>query len=276
MLLANFSFYGKAKSMKIIADNFTVSNPIILEKLKQKDKKFFYEFFEQILQVAEIIDINLGQIRKDIEENIRFIFKVLYEVHKFKVVIDTINIDAIKISIKYCKEKPVLNAISLDPFKIEKILPIAAENNLDIIALVMDMNVPVSVDEKIILTMEILTQCQKIGLDASNIIVDPVVAPLGWERGSEINSNNLQYLKLVKEAISNEIRTCMGFSNLTTGATGISRKVRKLDSFYMSMAYMNDLDFALVNVFDKNIIDAINFYKILQGEAIFSPAIFNE
>ena len=168
-----------------------------------------------------------------------------------------------------------MNALSFDNYKIDNILPIAKINNLEIIALAMDSIVPLAIEEKISLTLNMINIFNENGIPDSNIILDPVVAPLGWDNGSVLNKNNLEYLSLVKEAVSNEIRTVMGFSNLTTGATG-GRSVKKLDSYYLAMAYMKNLDYALINVFNKNMINTINFIQVLEGNIIFSPAQFDE
>jgi cobalamin-dependent methionine synthase I len=68
----------------------------------------------------------------------------------------------------------------------------------------------------------------------------------------------------------------MGISNLTTGSTGKNRSVKKIDSYYLSMAYSLGLDYALINVFNKNLKNLISFIKILEENLIFSPAIFQE
>ena len=204
------------------------------------------------------------------------IFKILYEVNNFKVVIDTINLTAIEECLKYCKDKPILNSFSKDDYKISKLLPLAAKEEIDIVALVMDNRVPLTIDEKITLSIELVTIFNNYGIKNNQIILDPVVAPLGWENGAIYNKNNLEFLTLVKDAISYDIRTMMGLSNLTTGSTGADRSVKKLDSFYLSMAYVKGLDFALVNIFDRDIINSLNFIKVLENNTIFTPSQFNE
>ncbi len=263
------------KKLNIIADNFTLSNPVILSKLQQRDKKYFYDFFEKILKTTDIIDVNLGQFKKNIRETIEFVFNLIYEIHDFTIIIDSVNPDIINYAISHCSKPPVLNSISFDSKKFEQILPIAKENNLEIIALVMDKRVPLTLDEKIALTLDIVNVCNEYGISTEKIIVDPVVVPLGWDNGTVYNANNLEYLKFVKDAVASDLRTVCGLSNLTTGATGI-KSVKKLDAFYLAMAYMNNLDFALVNVFNRDITNVFGFIKILENKEIFTSAIFDE
>ncbi len=262
--------------MLVVADNLTVSNPVIYKNLTEKNRKYFYDFFEKCSQISDYIDINLGQIKKHVPEIVKFIFEILYEVDNFKIIIDTINLTAIQECLKYCKDKPILNSFSKDEYKLSLLLPLAVKENLDIVALVMDNRVPLTVDEKITLAMELVTIFNDYGIKNNQIILDPVVAPLGWENGAVYNKNNLEFLALIKEAISFEIRTMLGLSNLTTGSTGVNRSVKKLDSLYLSMAYMKGLDFALVNIFDKDIMKSLNFIKVLENKTIFTPSQFNE
>ncbi len=262
--------------MFIVADNLTLSNPQVYKNLLNKNKRFFYDFFEKCYQYADYIDINIGQIKKNINEIIKFIFKTMYEVGEFKVFIDTVNKFSILECLKYCKNPPVLNSFSMDDKKFKELLPIAKDNNLEVVALIMDNHIPLLVEEKIILATDIVNRFLNAGINVDKIILDPVVAPLGWENGNIYNKNNLELITLLKEAISPQIRTMLGFSNITTGSTGKNRSIKKLDALYMAMAYSKGLDFSLVNILDINIQNCIKFIKVIEEKLIFSPSIFNE
>ena len=263
--------------MKIVADNFTVSNPLILEKLKNFDEKFFENFFNNILAITNKIDLNFGQLKKNINDYVKFIFTILNSFNKkLEVFIDTININTIEECLKYCKKPPVLNAISYDEFKLNNILPIAVNNNLKIVSLLIEKKVPLTLDDKVSLALKLIDKITEKGLPLKNIILDPVVAPLGWENGALYNKNNLEMMKIKSEIFPVEIKFMMGISNLTTGATGKNRSVKKIDSYYLAMAYSYGLDYALINVFNKNLNGLLQFIKILEDNLIFSPAIFQE
>ncbi len=263
--------------MKIIADNFTVSNPIILKKLESFDEKFFQDFFSNIFKITNLIDLNFGQVKKNIKEYVKFIFDIIYSLSEnVTFFIDTINVDTIEECLKYCKTPPILNAISYDDFKLKHILPIAVSNNLEIVALLIEKKVPLTLDEKISLAIKLIENITTSGLDYEKIILDPVVAPLGWENGALYNFNNLELLKIKNEIFETNLRFMMGISNLTTGSTGKNRSVKKIDSFYLSMVYSLGLDYALINVFNKNLQNLISFIRILEENLIFSPGIFQE
>jgi len=260
--------------MIIVADNFTVSNPLILEKLKNKDEAFFRNFFKDISKITNTIDLNLGQIKKEYKDIVKFIFQILNSEFDFNIIIDTINADIIKESLKYCKKSPIINALSMDEDKINKILPIVAENNLSVVALVMSKFIPKTLEEKINLAMEIVEKITEKGVGYDKIILDPVVAPLGWEDGEIYNKNNLEFIKIIKDVFPEKVKTMMGFSNLTTGAVGKNRSVKILDAYYMAMCFMNGLDYALVNVKSPHIKRLIDFIDVLNSKKIFSPSLF--
>ena len=263
--------------MKIVADNFTVSNPQILENLKNFNEKFFEDFFSKILNKTTLIDLNFGQIRKNIKDYVKFIFEIFNSFDKeITFFIDTVNPDTIQECLKYCNTPPVLNAISFDEFKLNNILPIAVENNFKIVALLIEKRVPLTLDEKITLALNLIDEITERGLDIENIIIDPVVAPLGWENGAQYNFNNLELLRMKNEIFPESIEIMMGISNLTTGSTGKNRSAKKIDAYYLSMAYSLGLDYALINVFNKNLQNLISFIKILEENLIFSPGMFNE
>jgi len=263
--------------MKIVADNFTVSTPQILENLKNFNEKFFEKFFSKILKLTKFIDLNFGQIKKNITDYVKFIFEILNSFDTdFTIFIDTVNIVTINECLKYCRNKPVLNAISYDKYKLENILPVAIENDLKIVALLIDKKVPSTLDDKITLGLNLIDEITNKGLNTKNIIIDPVVVPIGWDNGPMYNYNNLEFIKMKKEIFSEDIKIMMGISNLTTGATGKNKSVNKIDAYYLSMAYSLGLDYALINVFNKNLQNLISFIKILEENLIFSPGMFNE
>ncbi len=263
--------------MKIVADNFTVSNPLILENLENFNEKFFYNFFSNIIKITDNIDLNFGQIKKNIKDYVKFIFEILYSIKTdLTIFIDTINLETIEECLKYCQKKPVLNAISYDKFKLNNILPVAVTNDLHIVALLIDKNVPMTLDDKITLSLKLIDEIIAKGLFEDKIILDPVVTPLGWDNGGLYNYNNLELLKMKNEIFSKNIKFMMGISNLTTGATGENRSVKKIDAFYLSMAYSLGLDYALINVFNKNLQNLLSFIKIMEENLIFSPGLFNE
>ena len=261
--------------MKIVADNFTVSNPIILNNLESFNEKFFTDFFEKILRITTLIDLNFGQLKRNINDYVRFIFDIIYSFNKdVKIFIDTVNVNTIEECLKYCKTEPVLNAISYDKYKLNNILPIAVNNNLEIVALLIEKNVPLTLDDKINLAIKLIDKISNSGLDLNKIILDPVVAPLGWENGAMYNFNNLEFLKIKNEIFDFNLKFMMGISNLTTGSTGHRKTVKKIDAYYLSMAYALGLDYALINVFNKDLMFLNSFIKILEENLIFSPEMF--
>ncbi len=262
--------------MKIVADNFTLSNPKIFENLEKFNEKFFLNFFIEISKQTTFIDLNLGQLHKKSEEKIKFIFSILNSINKeFTVFIDTVKPSLIELCIKYSNFPIVLNSLSYNEEKLKKILPIAKEGKFPVVALIIDRNVPKTLEEKIELAMKIIDKLISNSIDEENIILDPVVVPLGWDNGPEYNKNNLEFLKLKNEVFSEKIKTMMGISNLTTGSMGKNKSVKKVDAYYLSMAYSLGLDYSLINVFNENLIQLLNFIKILEENLIFSPLMFN-
>jgi len=261
--------------MKIVADNFTVSNPEIQKNLYKFNHEYFYNFFNKILKTTTLIDLNLGQIRKNLNDLIKFIFEILNSFNReLTIFIDTVNITAIEICLKYSKNPPILNSLSFDRMKIDNILPIAVENNLKVVCLIIEKNIPLTVEEKIELTYKIIEEFTKRGLKEENIILDPVVVPLGWENGPQYNLNNLEFLKIKNDAFSENIETMMGISNLTTRSVGKTLSVKKLDTYYLSMAYSLGLNYALMNVFNRELLNLVKFIDILENNKIFTSAMF--
>jgi len=69
-----------------------------------------------------------------------FMVEAVQDVCSLPLYLDTSNPSAIAAGLKVCREKPIINGFSLEPAKIEKILPLAATFDCDIIGFLLYPN----------------------------------------------------------------------------------------------------------------------------------------
>lgn len=260
--------------LKIIAEN--------LQPFEKKAKLAFegnqeslINFLKEIEKAgAKAIDVNLGPIRKNKKEIVKFFIYNIEQHSNLEIFLDSADPEIIRLGLELASKKIVINGFSLEDRKINEILPLAGYYKVDIIGLVMTSNfIPSTVEEKLLLAEEMISQAEQKGIDRSQIILDPVVIPLGWDNGTICAKSNIEFIKHLPSMFGPEVRTIVGLSNLTTKAAGGKAK-GFLQSIYLSMLYNAGLSMVMLDVFNETLMCTIKFIDTLEGKRIFSFAEF--
>lgn len=245
------------------------------KELFSLNKSAFKDFlFEIEKKGIKYIDFNPGPIRKDKEKIVKFFVEGIEENSNLNILIDSTDPELIEIAINFSKKKPIINGLSLEEKKIEKILPLAKKYNLDFIGLLMSESyIPKNLDEKIMMAEEMIIRAEEVGISRNKIIIDPIIAPLGWEGGIEINRANLEFIKEAK-SLFEDVRYIVGISNLTTKSAGGIKK-SYFQNILISLLWTYGIDFIMLDAFDKDIENTIKFLKMLEVGGVFSFAEFS-
>ncbi len=256
--------------MKIISENlqpFEKKAKLAFERNRDALINFLHE---KEVKGITAIDVNLGPIRKNKKEIVRFFINTIEEFSNLEIFLDSADPEIIKLGLECATKKITINGFSLEEKKLKEILPLAAHYKVDIVGLIMTGSfIPSILEEKLLLAEEMIYHAEQNGIDRSQIILDPVVVPLGWENGAISAKSNIDFIKHLPSIFGPEIRTLVGLSNLTTRAAGGKAK-DLLQSLYLSMLYNAGLDMVMLDVFNENIMSTIKFIDTLEGKRIFS------
>lgn len=219
---------------------------------------------------AQYIDVNLGPIKREKEKIVAFFVNTIETASHLKIFIDSTDYEVIEIAINVASRKPIINGFSMEEKKIKSILPLAKKYGCQIVGLVMsDAYIPNNLDDKILLSEQMIKEVEKTGLSREQLILDPIVAPLGWADGVNHNIANIEFVRVAKQLFGENIKTMCGLSNLTTRSAKGSNK-GLLQSYYLSMLYGAGIDMVMLNVFDTALMHTVKFIKTLDEKRIFS------
>ncbi len=221
------------------------------------------------------IDLNPGPIRKDKEKIIRFFVEGINELSQLMFFIDSTDPEVFELVLKYSARKPIINSFSLERHKLINILPLAAKYDCDIVGLVMsDGFVPTSLEDKIIIAENMLIEAEKAGVKKNQIILDPIIAPLGWEEGLRSNHANLRFIKGMRDIFGEELRFMVGLSNLTTRAAYGTNK-SYFQNIFISLLWQANIDFIMLDGFNNEVLKTVRFLSLLESGGVFSFAEFS-
>jgi 5-methyltetrahydrofolate corrinoid/iron sulfur protein methyltransferase len=260
--------------MILIADNLHVINPIVARAIHTFDPEPIREIVRRCVQAgANAIDINSGPLPKDPEARFTFLVETVQAVTDLPLLLDTTNPKALEAGLSVAKNKPIINGFSLEPAKLEHILPLAKKFGTDIIGYLLnpDSSVPMGEGECLNVAMAIHTAALAAGLDNNQLIIDPIITPLSWENGIQHNRDLINVLRMLPDLLGFPVKTIAGVSNLTSGQ-GNKTKKRILETAYLPMLASAGLNMALLDILHDETVKVAKACNAMMGEKVFTWA----
>jgi len=261
--------------MILVADNLQIINPTIAAAVEQLDPLPIQELVQQCESAgAQAIDINPGPLSRDPEKKMTFLVEAVQSATPLPLLLDTSNPRALEAGLRAARshsDPPVINGFSLEPQKLEYILPLAKKFKSRIIGYLLYANSHVPIDEAdcIHVVLELYRKFQNAGLDNEQLIIDPVVAPVIWEDGIRHNVSVLSVMRSLPDLLGFKVSTIAGISNLTTGKIPKNKKQLLEQSFFPILA-ASGLSMALLNVFHQQTLQTARACDALLRPGIFS------
>jgi 5-methyltetrahydrofolate corrinoid/iron sulfur protein methyltransferase len=241
--------------MKIIGESLNVIGKVIGTAMKERDAGPIQALAkEQVEAKVDWIDINLGPARKGGEELMSWIVQAVQEVAPdTPLALDTSNIDAIAAGLKVYKSsdtnRPLINSIMARPERYEKMIPIAAEHNADVIALMWGPDgLPIDENERAALCVELTYAMNEAGIPNEHIYVDGITTPVNIQQPQLMS---LLAFQGMLEDICPGAKSTNGLSNCSNGAPDHLRPI--LNRTYMVMLERNGMYSCIADHEDKDL-----------------------
>lgn len=189
---------------------------------------------------AAILDVNMGM--NGIDEK-QMMLDTIYEVTSTvdcPLCIDSSYVEVIEAALRIYPGRALINSISMEQEKIEKLLPIAKKYGAMFILLPLsDAGLPKDSEEKHEIIRKVMEEAIRIGMDKEDIIVDGLVATIGANPKAALECyETFSYCK--KEL---ELPTVCGLSNISFGLPERSY----VNTAFLTMAIANGLTMAIAN-----------------------------
>jgi 5-methyltetrahydrofolate corrinoid/iron sulfur protein methyltransferase len=258
--------------MQIVADNLHVVHPAIAEAVKRLDPEPIQAWVRRYLKVgAQAIDINSGPLPNQPRKRFAFLVETVQEICSLPLVLDTTNPKALDAGLAVRNGPSIINGFSMEPQKLDRILPLAAKYDADIIGYLLDpkSQVPTDPDEMMTLAVELFDACTAAGVPSQRLIIDPIVAPLSWQNGARHNQAVLSVIRSLPDLLGAPVRTIAGLSNLVSGPHSMDYKIA-LQNAYLPMLAAAGLDLVLMNVLQAPVVQTARACTALLSDQILS------
>ena len=211
------------------------------EELRAGKMNLVEEMAEQQEEMgAHILDINMGTNGIDEKEMMLKAISKVTMVSSLPLCIDTSYVEVMEAALRVYPGRALINSISLEKEKIEKLLPLAKKYGAMFILLPLsDKGLPKSLEEKKAIIDEILERAKELGISKNQIIVDGLVTTVGANKNAAIET--LETIRYCKEDLN--LCTTMGLSNISFGLP----ERPYVNSAFAAMAIASGLTMAIAN-----------------------------
>jgi 5-methyltetrahydrofolate corrinoid/iron sulfur protein methyltransferase len=250
--------------MIIIGELINASRKGIKEAIETKDAAAIQKVaVAQAEAGADYIDVNAGVFVGNEPEYLQWLVATVQQAVDRPCAIDSPDPEAITAALAVHRGTAMINSISLEKERFEKLMPVIAGTDLKVIALCMsDEGMPQTVDDRMRIADELIGGLLKNNVALGNILVDPLVQPV-----SVNNTFGLSFINAIEKIVASfpGVHTACGLSNISYGLP--ARKL--MNETFMTMAIAKGLDGAIINPLDRRMMAAIITAEALAGRDNF-------
>lgn len=209
---------------------------------------------------ANYIDVNAGTFVGKEAEYVNWLVSRVQEVVDAPCCIDSPDPKAIEAGLAVHKGEPMINSISLETERYERLIPIVAGTSFKVVALCMsDQGMPETAEDRLAIADKLINRLLQNNVKMENIYVDPLVQPL-----SVRNDFGVEFLNSIEKIMTTfkTVHTMCGLSNISYGLP--NRQL--LNQLFMALAIGKGLDGAIVNPLDRRMMANITAAEALSGK----------
>ena len=239
--------------MIIIGEKLNGAIKTVAQAIRDRDAQFVRDLAtRQLDSRADYIDICSGVPDQDAEV-LEWMIGLIQANHPdVRFSIDSPNPDTILKCMELCKNPGIINSVSLESGKIEKLFPAAAEKKgWNVIALLLDnTGMPTTVEKRMENFESIMQKAKEYGISENRLYIDPLVFSVATTPEGFLNF--IGAAKQIRQTHPN-IHIISGLSNISFGLP--YRKA--INHAFLIGAMMNGMDSAIMDPLNRDMLGGV-------------------
>lgn len=212
----------------------------------------------QIEAGAHMLDVNAGIPLADEPAILAKAIQLVQSITDVPLAIDSSIVAALAAGLAVYKGKPLVNSVTGEEDRLETVLPLVKKYGAAVVAISNDeTGISEDPDVRFEVARKIVHRAMDHGIPASDVVVDPLVMPIG-----AINQAGVQVMRLVRR-LKDELKV-----NTTCGASNVSFGLPSRDginSAFLTMAIASGLTSAITNPLHGDIVKACMGADVMMG-----------
>ena len=214
---------------------------------------------------APVLDVNAGVPGLDEADLLVRMVTLVAELVDAPISIDSSTDAALEAALDAYDGKALVNSVTGEEDKLERILPVVKRHGAAVIGLASDERGPLpDPDERLAIARKIVRRASDHGIPAEDVIVDPMAMAVGADPDS--GAVVLETMRLVRDELGANL-TC-GASNVSFGMPGRA----EITGTFVAMGRMHGLTCAIANPLSREIRVAALAGDVLLGTDRYAAA----
>ncbi len=235
----------KGVDVLIIGERINATRKRIGEAVQSYDADLIKaEAVKQVEAGAHLIDVNGGIAGRE-TEFLPWLVDVVQEAVDVPLCLDSPHPEALAAALPRCKQPPLINSVTAEEERLQKLVPLVKEFDARVIALCLsDGGPPKGLDDRLEIAARLVDRLTGEGIPLDRIHVDPCVFPVST--GPDAGSWVLEAIPWIHGRYPG-VHTICGVSNVSFGLP-----LRKLlNAVFLAMLIARGLDSAIVDPCDR-------------------------
>lgn len=249
--------------MLIIGESINGTIQKVGEAILDRNEAFLRELAKtQYKCGAHMLDVNAGVAGGNEVEDLPWLVDIVQKEVPIPLMIDSANPEALKaaLSVYHHQEPPILNSISGEKEKWNKLYPVIVEKKCKFVVLLMDdQGIPKTIEERVRIANKLFHNLIQADIPPDYIYFDILVLSVAVEPDAAFVT--LETIKTIRSNFPRSHTIC-GVSNVSMGLPG--RKL--INRTFLTMAIFAGLDTLLIDVRDRALLSSIYASKILANQ----------
>ncbi|NOX67869.1 MAG: dihydropteroate synthase [Gammaproteobacteria bacterium] len=232
---------------------------LLAEEMKAGDyARVQSDALAQVEAGAGILDVNAGIPLADEPAILAECIRLIQSITDVPLCIDSSIVAALEAGLEAYQGKALLNSVTGEDERLEAVLPLVRKYGCAVVAISNDdSGISEDVNVRFEVARKIVERAMDHGIPASDVIVDPLVMPIG-----AINSAGQQVMHLVRRLRDElKVNTTCGASNLSFGLPNRDG----LNAAFISMAIGSGMTSAITNPLHGNLMQAVRGANVVMG-----------
>jgi 5-methyltetrahydrofolate--homocysteine methyltransferase len=212
----------------------------------------------QLAAGAHMLDVNAGIPLADEPAILAQTIKLVQSITDVPLSIDSSIVAALEAGLAVYKGKPLVNSVTGEEDRLETVLPLVKKYGAAVVAISNDeTGISEDPDVRFEVARKIVNRAADYGIPVSDIVVDPLVMPIG-----AINQAGVQVFRLLAR-LKNELKV-----NTTCGASNVSFGLparEGISATFLSMAIGAGMTSAIMNPLHEEIVKACMGADVMMG-----------
>ena len=233
---------------------------LLAEEMKAGDfSRVEADTIAQIAAGAHILDVNAGVPMADEPALLARAVKLVQSLTDLPLSIDSSMVDALEAGLEAYQGKALLNSVTGEEERLERVLPLVKKHDAAVVAICNDdTGISNDIDVRLEVARKIINRAEDHGIPRCDVLVDPLVMPIGAVPGAVINV--LELIHRLRTEL--KVNTICGASNVSFGLPNRTG----LNAAFISMAIGAGLSSAITNPLAEGLMQSIRGADVLMNK----------